>query len=202
MKFFLNTIFLLLSVFSLSGWQSPENVQAQNQQDDSPVIHAIEQENEKKKVGGDGWSMSQPVHIEADRMLSDQRDNMVVFTGNVVAVQGTLTINSEKMTVYHESNFGGNTSRTDTGEGQQIDRIVATGEVKITRGNLTATGEKVIFEISNEKIFISGNAKVWHQDNLVQGEKVVFDLTEGTTFFESGDQEGKRVKAFFYPEED
>ncbi|MGM0681298.1 MAG: lipopolysaccharide transport periplasmic protein LptA [Thermodesulfobacteriota bacterium] len=188
----------------LSGQPGPEAVWAQNKGDDSQTVPGVKERSSKKNSREDNWRISQPVHIEADRMLSDQQEDAVFFTGNVVAVQGDLAINSRKMTVYYKNNGEGNNSQPEKmgGQGQQINKIIASGEVKVSRGNLTAAGDKVIFALRDEKIFITGNAKVWHQDNLVQGEKVVFDLQEGTTVFESGDQKDKRVKAVFYSEED
>ncbi len=192
MKFFFNDVRLLLLFTLLS----------------SLVVHsgfparAADREHDQMQDDKNEWIKSQPVHIEADRMFSDQQRNTVVFTGNVVAIQGSLTINSEKMTVNHREEGQGEESRSKAGQGQQIEKIVATGNVRISRDDLTASGDKVIFALEEEKIFIINNARVWHKDNLVQGERVVFDLARGTTVFESGAKEGQRVKAFFYPEEE
>ncbi|MFP3983555.1 MAG: lipopolysaccharide transport periplasmic protein LptA [Desulfurivibrionaceae bacterium] len=189
---------ILLVIFYLASYPAPQDVLARNGQE-APTA---EQQPGEAESGENKWNMSQPVHIEADRMASDQRKDVVDFFGSVVAVQGPLTINSEKMTVHHDGSGPGASDAGAAAGNQEIERIVATGEVKLSRGDLTAVGDKMIFEIRKEKIFIKGNAKVWHQDNLVQGEDVVFDLTEGTTVFESGGKENTRVKAFFSQEEE
>ena len=43
----------------------------------------------------------EPIHIEADLMESSQKDNLVTFRGNVQAIQGKLTINSDTMIVHY-----------------------------------------------------------------------------------------------------
>ena len=42
---------------------------------------------------------SEPIHIEADRMVSQEQKNSVVFIGNVDASQGKVTIRADEMTV-------------------------------------------------------------------------------------------------------
>lgn len=43
----------------------------------------------------------EPIHIEADRMESNQKQYTVTFNGNVQAIQGKLTINSDTMIVHY-----------------------------------------------------------------------------------------------------
>ena len=44
---------------------------------------------------------SEPINIEANRMVSQENANSVVFIGNVDARQGKLTIRADEMTVYY-----------------------------------------------------------------------------------------------------
>ena len=43
----------------------------------------------------------QPISIEANRMVSQENQNSVIFLGKVDARQGTLTIRAEEMTVFY-----------------------------------------------------------------------------------------------------
>jgi lipopolysaccharide export system protein LptA len=50
-----------------------------------------------------GEAPKTPVQIEADQMLSSQKDNSVFFSGKVEARQEGLTIHSDEMTVHYKA---------------------------------------------------------------------------------------------------
>lgn len=139
-----------------------------------------------------------PVHIEADRMVSNQKENAVTFSGNVQAVQGELTINSDEMIVYYTRQAAANPEAQQ--ENQEIKKIFAQGNVEIIQGALLATGNEVEFMADKKQVLLTGNTKVWQNNNLVTGEKVLLDLETETTIIEPGKKDGGRVKAFFYPD--
>lgn len=138
-----------------------------------------------------------PIHVEADRMVSKQKEQSVIFSGNVEAKQGELLIHADEMTVFHEKDSAlAENSQNNT---QKIQKLHATGNVKISQGNLVATGDKMEFYSKEKKVLITGKTKVWQGNNLVTGEKIMLDLNTETTIIEP-DKDGGRVKAFFYPE--
>ena len=52
-------------------------------------------------TAGTSFADDPPIHVEADRMTSTEKDNSVVFTGEVDAKQGDVRIRSDVMTVYY-----------------------------------------------------------------------------------------------------
>ncbi len=138
-----------------------------------------------------------PIHVEADSMVSRQKEHAVVFSGNVEANQGEFIIHADEMTVFHEK--GQEPTGTKQGSTQKIQKLHATGNVKISKGSLVATGDKMEFYALEKKVLITGNTKVWQDNNLVTGEKIMLDLNTETTTIEPAEG-GGRVKAFFYPE--
>ncbi len=150
-----------------------------------------------------GPELSQePIHIEADRMESDQKTEAVLFVGNVEARQGNLLIQADRMTVYYQkASAGGSNQKTAAEAGRAIDKLLANGSVKIVRGNWVATGDQLEFLSGDRKIILTGNTKVWQDNNLVTGDRIVLYLDEGKSVVEqNASGEGGRVKAFFYPE--
>ena len=153
-------------------------------------------------VGAQDINSTDPVHIEADRMVSIQKDNAVIFTGNVAASQGELTIHSDEMTVYHHKNKDNQAKQGPQGEkSPQIQKLHAVGNVKISTEGLVATGNEMVFFSDERKVIITGNTKVWQDNNLVTGERIELDLNTDTTIIEPDKKSGGRVKAFFYPSE-
>jgi len=145
-----------------------------------------------------GPKTDEPIHVEADRMVSKQKENAVIFSGNVDAKQGVLTIHSDEMTVYHQSQPAA-AGATQDGP-QKIKKLYADGNVKIVQENLVATGKHMEFFADERKVLLTGDTKVWQDNNLVTGEKVMLDLNTGTTVVEPNKDNGGRVKAFFYPD--
>lgn len=143
----------------------------------------------------------EPVHIEADRMESDQKTESVLFVGNVEAKQGDLAIKAERMTVFYQQNQPVAAKTTAAEASRAIDRLTASGEVEIVKLNWTATGDQLEYISRDRKIILTGNTKVWQDNNLVTGDRIVLYLDEGKSVVErKGSGEGERVKAFFYPD--
>ena len=158
----------------------------------APAIYAA-------PVGGS--STGEPIHIEADRMESDQRQGSVLFAGNVEATQGDLIIRAEQMTVYYRKT--GDTADPAGSVSKSIDNLKASGNVKIIKQDWLASGERMEFETEGRTVVLTGNTKVWQGNNTVTGDKVTLYLDEGKSVVEN--QNGStdnRVKAFFYPESD
>jgi lipopolysaccharide export system protein LptA len=149
-----------------------------------------------------GISTSAPIQIEADRMESSQKENVIVFSGNVHANQNDLIINADKMTVRYtgETVLPSNTTGVPAeGLSQEIDTITAQGNVKIVQGDWIANGDFMDFNADERIVILSGNAKAWQEQNMVSGEKIIIYLDEGRSVVERSTIEGARVKAFIYP---
>jgi len=143
-----------------------------------------------------------PVQIEADQMLSNQHDNSVLFSGRVEAKQEDLSIHSDEMTVYYSGN--GNAAGQSPLEGNKdLKRLLATGNVEITKQDWVATGNQAEYFSDERKVVLTGNTKVVQNNNMVTGDTFTMYLDEGRTIVErSQAKKGERVKAFFYPDSD
>jgi len=145
----------------------------------------------------------EPVHIEADRMESDQKTESVLFVGNVEAHQADLGIKADRMTVYYQRAAApkADSKNTAAEATRAIDRLVANGKVEIVKLQWTATGDQLEYISRDRKIILTGNTKVWQDNNLVTGDRIVLYLDEGKSIVErKSSGEGERVKAFFYPD--
>ena len=146
-------------------------------------------------------SPREPIHIEADRMESDQHKESVLFAGNVEATQGDLVILADQMTVHYRKTTEASASATNATK--SIDTLEATGNIKIIKNDWLASGDRMEFENENRKVIITGNTKVWQGNSTVTGDKAILYLNEGKSVFEDQSQDkGGRVKAFFYPDAD
>jgi len=145
----------------------------------------------------------EPVHIEADRMESDQKTESILFVGNVEAHQADLAIKADRMTVFYQRAAAAKTDTRNSGAEatRSIDRLTASGSVEIVKLDWNATGDQLEYVSRDRKIILTGNTKVWQDNNLVTGDRIVLYLDEGKSIVErKGSGEGERVKAFFYPD--
>ncbi len=153
---------------------------------------------------------SEPIHIEADRMVSQEQDNTVVFIGNVDAKQGGLVIRTDEMTVYYVQQGNGSGRKNSS----QVEKLICKGNVQISQGDWLGTGKRMDYFALDRKVILSGDAKGWQGQNMVSGKTITYYLDEGRSVVEgpatvdgkSGEKKdtGKtgRVKAVIHPDAD
>jgi lipopolysaccharide export system protein LptA len=146
------------------------------------------QEREKTPRRG-AEDRSQPVTVDADRMERFGKENLVVFTGNVVARQNHSVQYAERMEVYLDE------------KGDRIVRTVSTGGVRIvTTDCRTGTAQRAEYVDLDQRVVLSGNARVWQDDNVVSGDTVTIYLSQDRSVVQGAKQE--RVKAVFHPRDE
>ena len=129
----------------------------------------------------------QPLRITSQQLEADNKNQVIIFNGNVIAKQGDLTIHADAAQVHYEKRE----------EGNEVREIVATGNVKIHQGEQVATGQKAVFINSEQKIILTGQPKVWQGRDMVSGERIIVLLEEDKSFVESGPD--RRVEVILYP---
>lgn len=117
------------------------------------------------------FAASAPITIEADHMSSLEKDNNVLFSGNVDAAQADVRIRSDEMTVYYTA--------AEKEKKQEVKRLKCVGNVEITKGEWLGTGETMNYLATERKVILSGNAKAWQGTNLVSGNTIIYYLDEG-----------------------
>lgn len=146
-------------------------------------------------VAAQGASQA-PIHIEADKMTSLEKEKAVIFSGNVKAKQGDLLINSDEMTIFHDEEG----AQPQAGQGQpQIRKMEARGHVEIVQDDFVATGDEARYYSDIGKVIIIGNAKIIQNNNMVTGHQVEMDLGTGATVVIPDEKEQGRVVGYFYP---
>ena len=138
-----------------------------------------------------------PITIEANRMVSQENDNAVVFMGKVVAKQGAMTIRTDEMTVFYSDTANG-----DKAAGQ-LERLVCKNNVKITQDDWLGTGSRLDYFAKGKKAVLSGDAKAWNGPNMVTGKTITYYLDEKRSVVEpeakADGSAGGRVRATLRP---
>lgn len=141
---------------------------------------------------------SAPIHIEADRMISQEQNNSVVFIGNVDARQGDITIRSDEMTVYYTQDD----KTKEKGNSSQVKKLICKKNVEITQDDWLGTGNRMDYFAKDRKVILSGDAKAWQGQNMVSGKTIIYYLDEKRSIVEQDQKKSGRVKAVIHPESD
>ncbi len=128
-----------------------------------------------------------PIKITSDRLISDNKSDIISFEGHVKAVKGDLTIKAKKIDILSNKESGG------------VKMIVARGDVHIYQHDKHATGEKAIYYEKQQKIILTGNPKSWEKENVITGNEMLFDIKRDKIVVKQSKKE--QVRVIFYPKE-
>jgi lipopolysaccharide export system protein LptA len=112
-----------------------------------------------------------PVDVGADRIEVQDRANRAILTGNVVATQGNMTMNSARLTVIYANGPAG-----AGGGGTQIQRLEASGGVRLRTPTETARSQFAIYDVPRRLVTMIGGVNLDQGANHVQGGRLVLDL--------------------------
>lgn len=128
---------------------------------------------------------NQPIEITSDQLEVFQLERKSVFSGQVVARQGDMTLTAAELRVYFAEN-------------NQIERLEAFGQVVVRQLDRTANADKAVYYQRDEILKLSGHAQVEQGGNRIAGDEIVLYIAENRSVVNSSTQE--RVRALIVPE--
>lgn len=147
--------------------------------------HAVESTVSKARGGPPQIATT----ITSNKMTVRNQANQAIFEGTVVLTRGPLIVKSDKMIVYfqaknnqppkgngHEQNE--NSGTVSSPSNRSIEKVEATGHVKITQDNGTATCQKAVYINAEEKIILTGDPVAWEKGTRVSGKLITIYLEE------------------------
>lgn len=140
----------------------------------------------------------QGVEIQSDKMRSENEGKKIIFSGNVLCTWGDLEIKSNILEVYANpvSKVSRKKATSDAKQASQdLDKIIAIGDVRIKKGDRKATGDRAHYDNKKQIIIITGdpNVTAWEGENIIKGGKMTFYLEKD--LFEVND----RVRLVLFP---
>ena len=130
----------------------------------------------------------QPIRIEADEALRDEKQGFTRYEGNVRLDQGSLHIEADQITVYHDD--------------KEADRVVATGkparlqqQPELEKGPIKASADTIEYFKSEERIQLRENANIEQDGSIVTGDSIDYLMNEQLVKAGSDkNQDSSRVK--------
>jgi lipopolysaccharide export system protein LptA len=147
-----------------------------------------QKDDTKKKSQSGAFNAQDPIYITSDRMEADRQKNVIVYTGQVVAIQNDMTLRSDKLTTYFDPEL------------QQIKEAIAEGkQVRMTQGERIAIGTKAVFDGIVQTITMTGNPIVRQGNSEVAGCKIIYFMIEDKVVVENC--KDTRVTGTIFPQE-
>jgi len=128
----------------------------------------------------------QPIEITAQRLEVLQQQRQSIFTGDVVAIQGDMTLHADKLIISLQESE------------DQIDQLEAIGGVRVIQLDRVATADKAVFKQELEVVILTGHAVVTEGKNTVSGDKITLFMQENRVVIKGSEK--NRVKAVIVPE--
>lgn len=156
-----------------------------------------------KKPAGDV-----PLRITAARLEAEQKEGVIIFSGQVKAIYGDATLYADQLRIHFkpkpETAKGAakppqeKTDQSPLGDlgAEKIDRIVAKGNVRMVQEDRVATGDEAIYYKDRDEVVLRGNPQLWRAENTLKGERIIFNLATNKVLVESSPQ--RRVEALLY----
>jgi lipopolysaccharide export system protein LptA len=150
-----------------------------------------EKKNQKKGASSDPGKMQwvdqrQPINITSDQVETYTKENRVIFKGSVIARQKDIVIYADSIEAIMVN------------EGKGIERVIASGNVKVQQGPRVANCQRAVFHNPEQKVLLTGDPKVWEGESMVSGEEIVFDIAQNRVEVKGGLTQ--RGKAKVYPD--
>ena len=162
-------------------------------------------------LSGFGSGSKDPYKIDANRLEVQQKDNAATYSGDVVVIQGKMTMRcANKLVIYFEQksteakaqalkgSAAAQPAAAQPASAQQgagasgLKRLECHGPVTVNQDKQTATASLLVYE--NDIVTMTGSVVMSDGDNVQAGEKLVYNTKTGI-----GTVEGGRVRGIFIP---
>jgi len=200
---------LLLATAVVARAQTPPEPATADAKPDAGRPDAKSNDEKDQTFFGFGSTKSkEPITITSDSLEYEYKDGIIVYRGDVLAIQGEVKIKSNELRITLAKSDDGNkkkgggadaTGALDDASASKLQSVVATGSVRIDQGTKWAVGGKATFDQSNRTLVLTESPILHDGPNEVAGDRVVVYLDENRSVVEGG---RKRVKAVLFPGKD
>ncbi|MCK4493730.1 MAG: lipopolysaccharide transport periplasmic protein LptA [Methylococcales bacterium] len=134
----------------------------------------------------------QPIYIDSDTASYDEKNDVSVYTGDVIFTQGSLVVNSDEMTFY----------LTDGA----IDKVVAVGKPARFKqspgkgkGDIHGLGLIGEYYPGTQKLHLINKAQVWQDGKRTASDIIVYDTKASVLMAGDRNSKSKRVRTTIQP---
>ena len=138
-----------------------------------------------------GGNSKDPVNIAAKLDYFD-KEQKLVYTGNVVATQGESKLQARTLVIFLTPKDAAAPTGVPSSS-SQIRRMEAAGPVTIVSKDQIGTGDSGVYEKSENKVYLIGNVTLTQGPNVTKGDQLSYDLNTNRAAVTG------RVRSMFLP---
>lgn len=116
-----------------------------------------------------GASAKDPYTVDASKLEFFEKENKLVYTGNVLATQGPTKVRGTVMIIYLDKAAGGS---SEAG----VRRVEMKGPVTVAQKDKVGTGDNGVYDRQENKWYLIGNVTFTQGATVTQGDKLIYDL--------------------------
>lgn len=134
----------------------------------------------------------QPINVESIEQSADLQANKLVFSGDVVATQGSIKITADKVEVNRDTN---GSLKSVIAYGRPV-----TFEQKQDNGSYIRSRSTTLSYLPKDtKIVLQGRVVIWQGESKMTGERVEYNITTQKLHANNNNSQGGRVSSTFVP---
>ena len=138
------------------------------------------------------------IRIMADKLIAEVDAGEIEFIGNVKATQAETVITADRLKIFYDADKI--KSQADAFKNESIDKITASGHVKIIHEDIIAETDKAEYTIKSGLLVLAGpQSKITQGGHSITGTKFTLQRSNGRLTAESSEE--NRVKAVIKPPE-
>jgi lipopolysaccharide export system protein LptA len=120
--------------------------------------------------------------VSSERMTFDSKARVFIFEEKVRIIRCAMTILCDRLQVINDASD------------KNIERIIATGNVRFQQGTRSATAERADYFETGQRLVLTGNPRVWdtQEHDELTGEEIVLLLQEEKALV-------KQARVLFHP---
>ena len=133
------------------------------------------------------------IELQSDQYVFDQKNGLIIYTGNAELKQGSLHINADKIVVHYQGD-------------STVEKIEANGsparfqqQPSTQQGVITAEAEQIIYHRLDNTVVMTSSARLEQNGAVMQGHKIHYDLTRELVQADSDDQGEQRIQMTIPP---
>jgi lipopolysaccharide export system protein LptA len=142
-----------------------------------------------------GGKSKDPVNIDAAKLDYFDKEQKLVYTGNVIATQGEGKLQAGKLVIYLTPKNTKDSAKAPSSSSQVL-RMEAPGPVTLLSKDQIGTGDSGVYQRSENKVYLFGNVTLTQGGNVTKGDKLIYDLVTKQAVVT-----GRRVRSLFLPDD-
>ena len=149
---------------------------------------------EKQRSGAvlPGGNSKDPINIAAAKLDYFDKEQKLVYTGNVVATQGESKLQARTLVLFLTPKDAAAQAGVPSSS-SEIRRMDAAGPVTVVSKDQIGTGDSGVYEKSENKVYLIGNVTLTQGPNVTKGDQLSYDLNTNRAAVTG------RVRSMFLP---